>query len=92
MTNGKESHCSLRLVCIYLLPAIAHHQNLFEGTAKEWLTANVDDGIEQAVSVSQPESGSIECYGDDTVGAEWFDDVEEEERQPAHHENCHDQA
>lgn len=67
-------------------------QDVAERRAEIAIEAGVDDGIEEAVGVSQPQEESIQPVGDARlrISAEWFDEGEDEEGQPAGGERSHD--
>jgi len=69
-------------------------QNLFERSSKLAVEPSVDDGVEEAVGVPEPEEQSFEPVWDTLlrVLAEWPYEGQYEEREPAGGKSSHDNA
>jgi len=69
-------------------------QDVFEGRTKIPIESGVDDRVEEAVGVAEPEEQAVEPvrYADVGLFAERLDEGEYEEGQPAGGEGAHDDA
>jgi len=75
-------------------PATAAHQDLLERRAEVSVEPGVDDRVEKAVGVAEPQQKAVETVRDAglRVVAPWLDESQEEERKPASSERAHDDA
>jgi hypothetical protein len=69
-------------------------QDLFERRPEVAIEPCVDDRVEEAVGVAEPQKDAVELvrYARFLVRAERFDESQNEERKPAHRECAHDDA
>lgn len=85
----------VRVTVLTVVELLAHHvvqirtseeQDFLEGLSEVAVKGCVDNGVEKAVEVAQPEEECAYCIGDSILFYEWSEESEHEERQPANDE------